>query len=291
MTKAVAAGLPKMRIEEAAARRQARIERGEDTIVGVNKYTSDTTEAVELLEVDNAAVRKAQLARLGRLRASRDDAALAAALSDLRAAARGENNLLAAAIEAMRARATVGEVSDALESVFTRHSAEIRAVTGVYGGAFGGDEAFAAVQAQADAFAAAAGRRPRILVAKLGQDGHDRGAKVIATGFADLGFDVDIGPLFQTPAEVARQAVEADVHIVGVSTQAAGHKTLVPQLIEALQAQGAGEVMVIVGGVVPPGDYAMLKSVGVAAIFGPGTPVHEAAAQILGLLAQKRAAA
>ena len=291
MTKAVAAGLPKMRIEEAAARRQARIERGEDTIVGVNKYTSDTTEAVELLEVDNAAVRKAQLARLGRLRASRDDAALAAALSDLRAAARGEDNLLAAAIEAMRARATVGEVSDALESVFTRHSAEIRAVTGVYGGAFGGDEAFAAVQAQADAFAAAAGRRPRILVAKLGQDGHDRGAKVIATGFADLGFDVDIGPLFQTPAEVARQAVEADVHIVGVSTQAAGHKTLVPQLIEALQAQGAGEVMVIVGGVVPPGDYAMLKSVGVAAIFGPGTPVHEAAAQILGLLAQKRAAA
>jgi methylmalonyl-CoA mutase len=291
MTKAVAAGLPKMRIEEAAARRQARIERGEDTIVGVNKYTTDATDPIELLEVDNSAVRRAQIKSLKDVRAARDGSAVEAALEGLRAAAAAEDNLLAAAIEAMRARATVGEVSDALESVFTRHTAEIRAVTGVYGGAFGDDERFAAVQAQADTFAAREGRRPRILVAKLGQDGHDRGAKVIATGFADLGFDVDIGPLFQTPAEAARQAVEADVHIVGVSTQAAGHKTLVPQLIEALQAEGAGDVMVIVGGVVPPGDHAMLKSAGVAAIFGPGTPVQEAASEILGLLATKRQAA
>ncbi len=291
MTSAVAAGLPKMRIEEAAARHQARIERGEDTIVGVNKYTTDAAEAVELLEVDNTAVRKSQVARLAILRAGRDDGAVEAALDGLRTAAAGGDTLLAAAIVAMRARATVGEVSDALEEVFTRHTAEIRAVTGVYGGAFGDDEGFAAVQAATDAFAAAAGRRPRILVVKLGQDGHDRGAKLIATGFADLGFDVDIGPLFQTPAEAARQAVEADVHIVGVSTQAAGHKTLVPQLIEALQNEGAGEVMVVVGGVVPPGDYAMLRQAGVAAIFGPGTPVHEAAAEILGLLAARRQAA
>ena len=291
MTKAVAAGLPKMRIEEAAARRQARIERGEDTIVGVNKYTTDAADAVELLEVDNTAVRKSQVARLKQLRTSRDDGAVQAALASLRSAARGTDNLLAATIVAMRARATVGEVSDALEEVFTRHTAEIRAVTGVYGGAFGEDEGFAAVQAATDTFAAREGRRPRILVVKLGQDGHDRGAKLIATGFADIGFDVDIGPLFQSPAEAARQAIEADVHIVGISTQAAAHKTLVPQLIYALQGEGAGEVMVVVGGVVPPGDYAILRQAGVAAIFGPGTPVHEAAAEILGLLVAKRQAA
>jgi len=204
--------------------------------------------------------------------------------------ARGNANLLALSIDAMRARATVGEVSDALEAVFTRHRAAIRAISGVYGGAFAGDEGFAGIQQAVQAFAAAEGRRPRLMVVKLGQDGHDRGAKVIATAFADLGFDVDIGPLFQTPAEAARQAVENDVHIVGVSSQAAGHKTLVPQLVEALRAEGAGEILVVCGGIVPPDDYEFLRHAGVSAIFGPGTNIKDAALEILALLKRRKAA-
>jgi methylmalonyl-CoA mutase len=292
MTKAVEAGMPKLRIEEAAARRQARIDRGEETIVGVNKYGSGETASVELLDVDNSAVRKAQIERLERVRRARDPERCRAALAALTKAAKtGKGNLLALAIEATRARATVGEISEALEKVFTRHRAQIRAVSGVYGGQYEGDEDFRRVQRQIEAFAHEEGRRPRMLVAKLGQDGHDRGAKVIATAFADIGFDVDIGPLFQTPEEVARQAVENDVHIVGVSSQAAGHKTLVPALIEALKNEGAGDVLVVVGGVIPPKDYDSLKRAGVSAIYGPGTKIPEAAAEILSLIQKRRLAA
>ena len=292
MTKAVEAGMPKLRIEEAAARRQARIDRGEETIVGVNKYQSGEATAVELLDVDNSAVRRAQIERLDRVRRARDASRVKAALAALtRAAKNVEGNLLALAIEAMRARATVGEISDALEKVFTRHRAQIRAVSGVYGGQYQGDAAFRRVQRQIETFAREEGRRPRMLVAKLGQDGHDRGAKVIATAFADIGFDVDIGPLFQTPEEAARQAVENDVHIVGVSSQAAGHKTLVPALIETLEREGAGDILVVVGGVIPPKDYDFLKRAGVSAIFGPGTNIPEAAAEILWLIQKRRLAA
>jgi len=292
MTKAVEAGMPKLRIEEAAARRQARIDRGEEVIVGVNKYQSRETAAVELLDVDNSAVRQAQIERLERVRRDRDAERCEAALAALTEAAQsGKGNLLGLAIEATRARATVGEISDALEKVFTRHRAQIRAVTGVYGEQYEGDEDFRRVQRRIEAFAREEGRRPRMLVAKLGQDGHDRGAKIIATAFADIGFDVDIGPLFQTPEEVARQAVENDVHIVGVSSQAAGHKTLVPTLIEALKSEGADDILVVIGGVIPPKDYVFLKRAGVSAIYGPGTNIPQAAAEILSLIQKHRLAA
>ncbi|MGB8181232.1 MAG: methylmalonyl-CoA mutase [Stellaceae bacterium] len=294
MTKAVESGLPKLRIEEAAARRQARVDRGEEVIVGVNKYRANQGEDadIRLLDIDNSKVRAQQVARLETLRRDRDAAEVKAALDALGEAAKsGQGNLLALAIEATRARASVGEISDALERVFTRHRATIRSVSGVYGGAYEGDEGFRHVREEVETFARAEGRRPRLLVVKLGQDGHDRGAKVIATGFADLGFDVDIGPLFQTPDEAARQAIENDVHVIGVSSQAAGHKTLVPALIKALKAQGAGNILVVCGGVIPPQDYAFLQEAGVAAIYGPGTNIPLAASEVLQLIAKKRMAA
>ena len=292
MTKAVESGMPKLRIEEAAARRQARVDRGDDTIVGVNKYRPEEPTPVEVRDIDNTAVREAQIARLASIRASRDPAACAAALDALtRAAAAGDGNLLDLAIEATRRRATVGEISDALEKVFTRHRATIRSVAGVYGAAYAGDEGFEKIRRDVERFAAEEGRRPRMLVVKLGQDGHDRGAKIIATAFADIGFDVDVGPLFQTPQEAARQAVENDVHVVGVSSQAAGHKTLVPQLVAALAAEGAGDILVVCGGVIPPQDYPALEAAGVAKVFGPGTNIPHAAAEILGLIRRHRRAA
>jgi methylmalonyl-CoA mutase len=292
MTKAVEAGMPKLRIEEAAARRQARIDRGEEVIVGVNKYRSGEPVKVDILDIDNTRVREAQIERLKRVRADRNAARVAKALDALTAAARsGEGNLLALSIEAARARATVGEISDALEKVFTRHRAATRAISGVYGAAYAGDERFKRIQAEVRAFADATGRRPRLLVVKLGQDGHDRGAKVIATAFADMGFDVDIGPLFQTPEEAARQAIENDVHVIGVSSQAAGHKTLVPQLLEALRKAGAGDILVVVGGVIPPQDYDFLKRAGVAAVYGPGTNIPLAAAEMIELIRRRRKAA
>jgi methylmalonyl-CoA mutase len=285
MTKAVESGMPKLRIEEAAARRQARIDRGEEVIVGVNKYQPAEETPVEILDVDNTKVREQQIRRLEQLRSARDAGMVARTLADLTAAAAsGEGNLLALAVEAAKARATVGEISDALERVFTRHKAEIRSISGVYAQHYEGDAGFQRILAEVEGFAEREGRRPRLLVVKLGQDGHDRGAKVIATAFADIGFDVDIGPLFQTPAEAARQAVENDVHVVGVSSQAAGHKTLVPQLVAALQAEGAEDILVVCGGVIPPQDYPVLKAAGAAAIFGPGTNIPEAAAEILRLL-------
>lgn len=285
MTKAVASGMPKLKIEESAARRQARIDRGEEVIVGVNKYRAETQDEIEVRDIDNSAVREAQIARLDRVRKTRDDAACKAALDALgETAGTGEGNLLERAVAAAHARATVGEISDALEAHFTRHKAEIRSITGVYGDAYRNDENFARIRADVAAFATEQGRRPRMLVVKLGQDGHDRGAKVIATAFADIGFDVDVGPLFSTPAEAARMAIEADVHVIGASSQAAGHKTLVPELIEALKAEGAEEVLVVVGGVIPQQDYAMLKAAGVAAIYGPGTNIPEAAREVLGLV-------
>jgi methylmalonyl-CoA mutase len=291
MTKAVVSGMPKLRIEEAAARRQARIDRGEEVIVGVNKYRPEEETRVETLDIDNAKVREQQIARLKAVRAGRDEARCRAALAALEQAARAGGNLLEAAVAAMRARATVGEVSDALERVFGRHQAATATISGVYGQAYEGDAEFRRIQGECRAFAEAEGRRPRMLVVKLGQDGHDRGAKIIATSFADLGFDVDIGPLFQTPEEAARQAVENDVHVVGVSSQAAGHRTLVPQLIQALKDQGAGDVLVVVGGVVPPQDHEPLKRAGVAAIYGPGTSIPVAAGEILSMLKRVRMAA
>jgi methylmalonyl-CoA mutase len=292
MTRAVESGMPKLRIEESAARRQAHIDRGEEIIVGVNKYRSSDSGEVDILDVDNAAVRTAQIARLDRVKKSRDGARVQAALGALTEAAdTGEGNLLALAIEASRARATVGEISDALEAVFTRHRAATPSVTGIYGGQYQGDEAFRRIQREIETFAREEGRRPRMLVVKLGQDGHDRGARVIATAFADIGFDVDIGPLFQTPEEAARQAIENDVHIVGVSSQAAAHKTLVPALIEALKNEGAGDILVVCGGVIPHRDYDFLKKAGVSAIFGPGTNIPAAAAEILSLIRQHRLAA
>ncbi|MDD3448224.1 MAG: methylmalonyl-CoA mutase, partial [Gammaproteobacteria bacterium] len=273
MTQAVVAGLPKLRIEEAAARRQARIDRGEEVVVGVNRYQPAEDTRVDILDIDNSAVRESQIRRLRQVRASRDEAACQAALDNLTRAATGGGNLLALAVEAARARATVGEISDALEKVFTRHRAVVRSISGVYGSAYEGDEGFMKIKQEVEAFAAAEGRRPRMLVVKLGQDGHDRGAKVIATAFADIGFDVDVGPLFQTPEEAARQAIENDVHVVGVSSQAAGHKTLVPQLIEALRAGGSEDILVICGGVIPPQDYQQLLDAGVAAVYGPGSNI------------------
>jgi methylmalonyl-CoA mutase len=289
MTKAVESGMPKMKIEEAAARRQARIDRGEEVVVGVNKYQAETETPIEILEVDNAKVRDAQLARLAQVKANRDNAACKQTLDALtQAASSGDGNLLELAVNATRARATVGEISDALEKVFTRHRATIRSISGVYGGSFAGDDGFAKVKADIERFATEEGRRPRMLVVKMGQDGHDRGAKVIATAFADLGFDVDVGPLFQTPAEAARQAIENDVHIVGVSSQAAGHKTLVPQLIDELGKAGGDDIIVVCGGVIPPQDYDFLTKAGVAAIFGPGTNIPQAATQILAIIRSRR---
>ncbi|HET8725882.1 MAG TPA: methylmalonyl-CoA mutase [Alphaproteobacteria bacterium] len=292
MTRAVESGMPKLRIEESATRRQARIDRGEETIVGVNKYAVENPEHVEVLAIDNTAVRDGQVARLKKIRESRDEAACRAALDSLTDAARsGKGNLLELSVEATRRRATVGEISDALEKVYTRHRAVIRSVSGVYGSAYSGDEGFRRIRGEVEAFAEEEGRRPRLLVVKLGQDGHDRGAKVIATSFADIGFDVDIGPLFQTPEEAARQAIENDVHVIGVSSQAAGHKTLVPGLIEALKQEGADDILVVCGGVVPPQDYAFLQEAGVSAIYGPGTHIPTAAHEILGIIRRRREAA
>ncbi len=289
MTKAVASGMPKLRIEEAAARRQAKLDRGEEVIVGVNKYRPSEEHQVETLDVDNAKVRESQVARLAAIKAKRDPAAVTAALDALTHAAQtGEGNLLGLAVEAMKVRATVGEVSDALEKIYTRHRADNGTVQGVYASVYEGDEGFDKIRKDIADFAESEGRRPRILVVKLGQDGHDRGAKVIATAFADIGFDVDVGPLFQTPEEAARQAIENDVHVVGVSTQAAGHKTLVPALIQALKDQGANNILVVCGGVIPPKDYPMLKAAGVAGIYGPGTNIPVAAAEIIGIIRNHR---
>ena len=290
MTKAVETGMPKLRIEEAAAQRQARIDRGEEVIVGVNKYRAAEETPVEIRDIDNTAVRESQIARLERVRQNRDEDACRAALGKLTEAARdGTGNLLALAIEAARERATVGEISDALEDVYGRYRAMTRSISGVYGAAYENDEDFQAIWKDVRAFADTHGRRPRMLVCKLGQDGHDRGAKVIATGFADLGFDVDIGPLFQTPDEAVREAIENDVHVVGISSQAAGHKTLVPQVIDGLKEAGASDIIVICGGVIPPQDYDMLLAAGVSAIFGPGTNIVAAAREVLEKIKQQRA--
>jgi methylmalonyl-CoA mutase len=292
MTRAVESGMPKLRIEEAAARRQARIDRGEDVIVGVNRFQPDTTDEIDVLDIDNTAVRESQVARLAQVRGARDGAKCAAALEAVeRIAQSGEGNLLAACVDAARARATVGEMSDAMEKVFGRHRASVKSISGVYAAAYEDDEEFRNVVGKVEAFAEEEGRRPRMLVVKLGQDGHDRGAKVIATAFADLGFDVDVGPLFATPEEAARQAVENDVHVVGVSTQAAGHKTLVPQLVEALKGEDAEEVVVICGGVIPAKDYDFLKQSGVSAIYGPGTNIPHAAGEVIDMIRQSRRAA
>ena len=289
MTKAVASGMPKLRIEESAARRQAMIDRGEEVIVGVNRYRKDKEDPIDILDVDNVAVRKSQVARLERIRAERDEDACTAALEELTRRAKEGGNLLEGAVEAARARATVGEISMAMEKEFGRHRAEVKTLAGVYGAAYEGDEGFAAIQKDIEAFAEEEGRRPRLLVVKMGQDGHDRGAKVIATAFADIGFDVDVGPLFQTPEEAAQDAVDNDVHVVGISSQAAGHKTLAPQLIEALKANDAGDIIVICGGVIPQQDYDFLKKVGVKAIFGPGTNIPVAARDPLQLTRDIRA--
>lgn len=294
MTKAVEAGMPKMRIEEAAARKQARVDRGEEIVVGVNKFQLKEEPAIEILDVDNDVVRESQVGRLNKIRETRDEAKCVAALKALGDAARsGTGNLLTLSIEATRARATVGEISSALEGVYGRYQATIRSISGVYAGEWEGDVGLERIRTDISAFAEEEGRRPRLMVVKMGQDGHDRGAKVIATAFADLGFDVDIGPLFQTPEEAARAAIENDVHVIGVSSQAAGHKTLVPQLIEELAKQGGQDVMVVVGGVIPAQDYDFLKKAGVAAIYGPGTNIPAAAAEILSILRkrdQRRAA-
>ena len=289
MTKAVAGGMPKLRIEESAATRQAMIDRGTEVIVGVNKYRRDKEDPIDLLDIDNSKVRAGQIARLEKIRASRDEAACTAALDELERRAKDGGNLLEAAVEAARARATVGEISMAMEKVFGRHRAEVKTLAGVYGAAYEGDEGFAAIQKSVEDFAEEEGRRPRMLVVKMGQDGHDRGAKVIATAFADIGFDVDVGPLFQTPEEAAQDAIDNDVHVIGISSQAAGHKTLAPKLVEALRAQGAGEILVICGGVIPQADYAFLKDAGVKAIFGPGTNIPEAAQDILKMIRDTRA--
>ena len=292
MTKAVAAGIPKLRIEESAARRQARIDRGEEVIVGVNKYQPETRDAVDIFDNDNAVIRAGQIKRLDDVRRSRDEAACQRTLDALSEAARtGEGNLLALSVDAARARASGGEISDALEKVYTRHKAEIRSISGVYGAAYNGDEGFEDIKREVEAFAVVEGRRPRMIVVKLGQDGHDRGAKIIATAFADIGFDVDIGPLFQTPEEAAMQATENDVHVIGVSSQAAGHKTLVPALIAELKRLSADDIIVICGGVIPPQDYDELKRHGVAAIYGPGTNIPTAASEIMRMVARREKAA
>jgi methylmalonyl-CoA mutase len=288
MAKAIETGLPKMRIEEAAARKQARIDAGKDIIVGVNKYRPEQVQEIEILDIDNTAVRESQLRRLQSVKANRNEAAVQQSLDVLTAAAEsGAGNLLEMAVEAARHRATLGEISDALEKVYGRHKAVIRSISGIYSAELSDDENFERAKALADKFEALEGRRPRIMVAKMGQDGHDRGSKVIATSFADLGFDVDIGPLFQTPAEVAMQAAENDVHVVGVSSLAAGHKTLVPQLIEELHKLDRADIMVIVGGVIPVQDYDFLYKAGAEGIFGPGTIISVAAQHILEKLVKR----
>ncbi|RIA09121.1 heterodimeric methylmalonyl-CoA mutase large subunit precursor [Flavobacteriaceae bacterium MAR_2010_72] len=292
MTKAIEAGIPKIRIEEAAARKQARIDSGQDIIVGVNKYRLDKEDPISTLEVDNQTVRQGQIARLNHIKATRDSTKVEVALSKLTAAAKNSlegdsrlrENLLALAIEAARERATLGEISDALELAFGRYKAQIKSFSGVYSKEIKDDASFKRAKELADIFAEQDGRRPRIMIAKMGQDGHDRGAKVVATGYADVGFDVDIGPLFQTPQEAAKQAVENDVHILGVSSLAAGHKTLVPQVIDALKAYGRDDIMVIVGGVIPKQDYQYLFDAGAVAVFGPGTKISDAAIKILDIL-------
>ena len=288
MTKAIEAGIPKLRIEEASAIKQARIDSGQDIIVGINKYRRDKEDPIVTLEVDNQTVRRQQIERLEKIRSSRNSDKVSKALKDLTEAARsGEQNLLALAVEAARERASLGEISDALEEVYGRYKAKIQSFSGVYSKEIKDDASFKKARKMADQFAEQEGRRPRIMVAKMGQDGHDRGAKVVATGYADVGFDVDIGPLFQTPAEAAKQAVENDVHILGVSSLAAGHKTLVPQVIEELKKYGREDIMVIVGGVIPSQDYQFLFDAGAAAVFGPGTKISDAAIQLLEILIEE----
>ncbi|HEU4789870.1 MAG TPA: methylmalonyl-CoA mutase [Flavobacterium sp.] len=285
MTKAIETGIPKIRIEEAAARKQARIDSSQDIIVGVNKYRLEKEDPLQILDVDNQMVRQQQLEQLDRIKASRDSDKVQASLQKLKLCAEtGEGNLLEFAVEAARNRCTLGEISDALETVFGRYKAQIKSFSGVYSKEMKDDKSFEKAKQLADAFAKQEGRRPRIMIAKMGQDGHDRGAKVVATGYADVGFDVDIGPLFQTPAEAAKQAVENDVHILGVSSLAAGHKTLVPQVIEELKKYGREDIMVIVGGVIPTQDYQFLFDAGAVAVFGPGTKISDAAIQILEIL-------
>jgi methylmalonyl-CoA mutase len=291
MTKAIEAGIPKLRIEEAAARKQARIDSSQDIIVGINKYRLEKEDPLHILDVDNDMVRKQQIERLEHIKATRDNVKVQNCLTKLTKSAdshlHGKNkteNLLSLAVEAARNRATLGEISDALEVVFGRYKAQIKSVSGVYSAAIKNDESFEKAKQLANAFAKKEGRRPRIMIAKMGQDGHDRGAKVVATGYADVGFDVDIGPLFQTPQEAAKQAVENDVHILGVSSLAAGHKTLVPQVISALKEYGREDIMVIVGGVIPAQDYQFLFDAGAVAVFGPGTKISEAAISILEVL-------
>ena len=285
MAKAIETGIPKMRIEEAAARKQARIDSGNDTIVGINRYRLEKEDPIDILAVDNTAVREAQIKRLNELRANRDEAKVKAALAAITECVRTKKgNLLELAVEAAKVRASLGEISDACEEVVGRYKAVIRSISGVYSAEVKNDESFAKAKQMAEQFAKKEGRQPRIMIAKLGQDGHDRGAKVVATGYADIGFDVDMGPLFQTPAEAAKQAVENDVHVVGVSSLAAGHKTLVPQIVAELAKLGRGDIVVIVGGVIPHQDYDDLYKAGAAAIFGPGTPISTAAIKILEIL-------
>ena len=288
MTKAVATGMPKLRIEEAAAQRQAEIDKTDQVIVGVNKYRLDKEDDIDILEIDNEAVRKSQVARLQSMRSARDEAKCQTALDELTRRSKEGGNLLEAAIEASRARASVGEISMAMEKIFGRHRAEVKTLSGVYGNAYEGDTDFALIQKSVDKFAEDEGRRPRMLVVKMGQDGHDRGAKVIATAFADIGFDVDVGPLFQTPDEAAQDAIDNDVHVVGISSQAAGHKTLAPELIRILKERDAEDILVICGGVIPQQDYNFLMSAGVKAIFGPGTNIPSAAQEILDLINARR---
>jgi len=288
MTKAVASGMPKLRIEETAAKRQAMIDRGTEVIVGVNKYRKDNEDPIDIRDIDNAAVRTAQVARINDMKAKRDAAACEAALAEISRRAVEGGNLLEAAVEAARARATVGEISMAMEKVFGRHRAEVKTLAGVYGAAYEGDADFAAIQQSVADFAETEGRRPRMLVVKMGQDGHDRGAKVIATAFADIGFDVDVGPLFQTPSEAAQDAIDNDVHVIGISSQAAGHKTLAPKLVAALKAADADDIIVICGGVIPQQDYQFLYDAGVKAIFGPGTNIPQAAEDILKIIRETR---
>ena len=289
MTKAVESGWAKMQIETCAADKQARIDSGKDVIVGVNKYKLAKQAAIDILDIDNHAVRDSQIARLKNIRASRDSAAVLAALEALTAAAEsGEGNLLDLTVKAMRLRATVGEVSDALEKIFGRFRANNQTISGVYGGVVEGMESWESIKADIAKFAEQEGRRPRIMIAKLGQDGHDRGAKVVATAFADLGFDIDMGPLFQTPEEAARQAIENDVHAIGVSSLAAGHKTLLPELVKSLKAQGADDIIVFAGGVIPAQDYDYLYNAGAKAIFGPGTRIEDSAVKVLAEIRKAR---
>ena len=284
MAKAIETGLPKLRIEEAAARKQAMIDQGVNVIVGVNKYQTDQEDAVDILEIDNSTVRARQLSRLQEIKGQRDQDKVEELLVRIRHAAAGDGNLLALSIEAMRARATVGEVSHAIEQVYSRFEAKARTISGVYGGLFKDDGGWQSIISQVQEFEERNGRRPRMLVCKMGQDGHDRGSKVIATAFSDAGFDVDLSPMFSTPSEVARQAVENDVHVIGVSSQAAGHKTLIPQLVEELKKAGADDIIVIVGGVIPKKDYAFLEKSGVQGIFGPGTPIPKATEKVLRII-------